>query len=90
VNRPNLDFRGYTGTVISGEISVGDKIKVLPSNKISVVKEIVLFKDKLQTATESSSVTLTLEDEIDISRGDLIIKDDKKIVIKTSLGLLKI
>lgn len=71
MNRPNLDFRGYTGTVISGEISVGDKIKVLPSNKISVVKEIVLFKDKLQTATESSSVTLTLEDEIDISRGDL-------------------
>lgn len=76
VNRPNLDFRGFSGTIASGEINVGDDIIVIPSGKRSKVKEIVTFDGKLKTAAEDMAVTLTLKDEIDISRGDMICKTD--------------
>ena len=74
VVRPNLDFRGFCGTVAAGEVSVGDEIITLPSGKESKVKEIVTYDGNLETAFAGQAVTLTLEDEIDSSRGDLIVK----------------
>lgn len=72
VNRPNLDFRGFAGTITSGVVRVGDELTVLPSGKSSKVKEIVTFDGNLQEATVPQAVTITLEDEIDISRGDVL------------------
>ncbi len=74
VNRPNLDFRGFCGTVASGCIRPGDQITALPSGKSSAVKAIVTFDGNQQEAFIGQAVTLTLEDEIDISRGDMIVK----------------
>ena len=78
VCRPQIqehhDFRGYMGRIESGEIAVGDEITVLPSGRTSKVKEIVTYDGKLQRAYAPQSVTLTLEDEIDISRGDMFVK----------------
>ena len=71
VNRPHLDFRGFCGTIGSGIIRKGDKITVLPSGKTSKVKSIVTFDGELDEAFAPLSVTLTLEDEIDVSRGDM-------------------
>jgi sulfate adenylyltransferase subunit 1 len=76
VNRPNLNFRGFAGTVVSGQIKKGDKITALPSGKQSTVRSIVTFDGDLETAYQPLAVTLTLEDEIDISRGDMIVKSD--------------
>ena len=76
VNRPNLDFRGFSGTIASGTVSTGDEIIVLPSGKRSTVKEIVTFNGNLDTAREDQAVTITLNDEIDISRGDVICAKD--------------
>jgi bifunctional enzyme CysN/CysC len=72
VNRPNLDFRGFAGCVAGGTISVGERIRVQPSGKESTVAAIVTHGGNLDTAVAGQSVTLTLEDEIDISRGDVI------------------
>ncbi len=80
VNRPNLDFRGFCGTVASGIVKVGDEIKVLPSNKTSSVKSIVTYDGDLESAFVGQAVTLTLNDEIDISRGDtIVLASDKKV-----------
>ncbi len=68
------DFRGFSGRIESGEIAVGDEITVLPSGRTSRVKQIVTFDGNLQRAYAPQSVTLTLEDEIDISRGDMFVK----------------
>jgi len=76
VNRPNLDFRGFSGSLASGHVLVGDTIVALPSGKESVVKEIVTFDGNLQRADKGMAVTLTLKDEIDISRGEMIVKKD--------------
>jgi bifunctional enzyme CysN/CysC len=76
VNRPNLDFRGFCGTVASGIVRPGDKITALPSGKESTVKAIVTAEGNLQEAFAGQAVTLTLEDEIDISRGDMIVKSN--------------
>jgi sulfate adenylyltransferase subunit 1 len=76
VNRPNLDFRGFAGTIVSGQISQGDEVMTLPSGKSSKVKSIVTFDGELETAYPPLAVTITLEDEIDISRGDMIVKAD--------------
>lgn len=76
VNRPNLNFRGFSGTVEAGRISKGQTIRVLPSGLTADVKDILLFPDYLQTAELSQSVTLTLNKEIDISRGDVIVAAD--------------
>ncbi|MEJ2199462.1 MAG: sulfate adenylyltransferase subunit CysN [Desulfuromonadaceae bacterium] len=72
VNRPNLDFRGYCGTVASGRIRPGDTIAVASSGKTSRVTRIVSLDGDLSEATAGQAVTLTLADEIDISRGDLL------------------
>jgi bifunctional enzyme CysN/CysC len=77
VNRPNLDFRGFCGTVAAGVFRKGDKITALPSGKSSLIKEIVTYEGNLEQAFPPMAVTLTLEDEIDISRGDLIIGQQK-------------
>lgn len=76
VNRPNLNFRGFCGTIASGIIHPGDKITALPSGKSSTVKSIVTFEGELDEAFVGQAVTLTLNDEIDISRGDMIVKSD--------------
>jgi len=76
VTRPNLNFRGFAGTIVSGDIKIGDQITALPSGKSSKVKSIVTFDGDLQYAHTPQAVTLTLEDEIDISRGDMIVKSD--------------
>lgn len=81
VNRPNLNFRGFAGTLASGLVRKGDDILVLPSGKSSRVKSIVTFDGELQKATPGEAVTLTLEDEIDISRGDLIVHADSVPII---------
>ncbi|MEH6578270.1 MAG: sulfate adenylyltransferase subunit CysN [Amphritea sp.] len=78
VNRPNLDFRGYCGTLSSGIVRPGDEVTVLPSGKSSKVKSIVTFDGELQEAFPPMSVTLTLEDEIDISRGDILVHSNDK------------
>ena len=76
VNRPHLNFRCFAGTVASGHIRVGDNIVALPSGKESVVKSIVTFDGELERADKGQAITLTLEDEIDISRGEMIVKKD--------------
>ncbi|TCV99229.1 sulfate adenylyltransferase subunit CysN [Biostraticola tofi] len=73
VNRPDLDFRGYAGTVASGVLRVGQKIKVLPSGLSSTIDRIVTFDGSLPEAWAGEAVTLVLADEIDISRGDMIV-----------------
>ncbi len=77
VNRPNLDFRGFCGTVALGDVSVGDTIVALPSGKSSTVKEIVTFDGNLERAVAGQAVTLTLNDEIDISRGNVLVRADQ-------------
>jgi bifunctional enzyme CysN/CysC len=74
VLRPNLDFRGFAGTVASGIIRKGDEVMSLPSRKKSRVKSIVTFDGELDEAFAPLSVTLTLEDEIDSSRGDMLVR----------------
>ena len=77
VNRPNLDFRGFCGTVASGIFKKGDKITALPSGKSSKIKSIVTYDGELEQAFSPMAVTLTLEDEIDISRGDMLVGAEK-------------
>lgn len=72
VNRPNLDFRGFSGTITSGVVKPGDRIRVQPSGKESEVARIVTYNGDLPLAVAGQSVTVTLKDEIDISRGDVI------------------
>ncbi|MBF7052351.1 sulfate adenylyltransferase subunit CysN [Halomonas sp. KAO] len=72
VNRPNLDFRGFTGMIASGRIAPGDEIRVQPGGQTSRIKQIYTFDGDLEQAIAGQSVTLLLEDEIDISRGDVI------------------
>jgi bifunctional enzyme CysN/CysC len=72
VNRPDLDFRGYSGRILGGRVRPGDAIRVLPSGKQSTVARIVTHDGDLAEAQVGQSVTLTLDDEIDISRGDVI------------------
>ncbi|MBN1523556.1 MAG: sulfate adenylyltransferase subunit CysN [Spirochaetales bacterium] len=74
VIRPHQDFRGFAGRIASGIIRKGDEIMALPSRKTSRVKEIITFDDRLEEAFESQSIVLRLEDEIDISRGEMIVK----------------
>jgi bifunctional enzyme CysN/CysC len=76
VNRPNLNFRGFCGTVASGRISKGDVVMALPSRKTSRVKSIVTYDGDLDEAFTPQSVTLTLADEIDVSRGDMLVRPD--------------
>ncbi len=76
VNRPNLDFRGFSGLIATGSIKPGDKIRVLPSGKTSTVSRIVTLDGDLDEAVAGQSVTICFEDEIDCSRGDVIAAAD--------------
>jgi sulfate adenylyltransferase large subunit len=77
VVRPTLDFRGYAGQVASGLIRRGDRVMVLPSGRTSKVKSIVTFDGEFEEAHAPQSVTVCLEDEIDISRGDMLVKPSR-------------
>jgi bifunctional enzyme CysN/CysC len=74
VVRPHQDFRGFAGQIASGTISPGEEVVVLPSGKASRVRAVHFFEQELQEAVEGDSVMITLEDEIDISRGDMIVR----------------
>jgi bifunctional enzyme CysN/CysC len=74
VNRPDDTFRGFSGTISSGEISKGDNVRLLPSNQLSTIKSISTFDGELKSAKKNEAVTITLEDECDLSRGDVICK----------------
>ena len=76
VLRPNLDFRGFCGKVASGVVRKGDTVMALPSRKTSKVKSIVTYEGEIEEAFPPLCVTITLEDEIDISRGEMIVKPD--------------
>lgn len=76
VNRPNLDFRGFSGLIATGSVKPGDAVRVLPSGKTSTVRSIVTFNGDLKEAVAGQSVTLTLTDEIDCSRGNVLAEAD--------------
>ena len=76
VNRPNLDFRGFSGQIATGTVHPGDAIRVLPSGKTTTIKKIVTLDGALQEAVAGQSVTLCFDDEIDCSRGDVIAAAD--------------
>jgi bifunctional enzyme CysN/CysC len=76
VNRPNQNFRGFAGTIASGKVRRGDTVRALPSGRQSKVTRIVTYDNDLETAVAGQSVTLTLADEIDVSRGDLLAAAD--------------
>jgi len=81
VNRPNLDFRGFAGTIGAGTIKPGDAITALPSGQTSTVERIVTFDGDLDQAHVGQAITLTLNDEIDISRGDVIVRAGEQPII---------
>jgi bifunctional enzyme CysN/CysC len=76
VNRPDLDFRGFAGRIVSGRIRPGDAVRILPSGSVSTVSRIVTMDGDLDEATAGQSVTVTLTDEVDVSRGDVICQAD--------------
>jgi bifunctional enzyme CysN/CysC len=73
VNRPNAEFRGYAGTVVSGTIRVGDPVVVAPSGQPSRVKELLAYEGPLQLAQAGDAITVTLQDEVDVARGDVLV-----------------
>lgn len=85
VNRPHLDFRGFCGTVASGEISKGDEVVVLPSKKTSSVKDIVVHEGSLDKAFIGQAVTITLNDEVDVSRGDVLVKKGDTVEVSNHI-----
>ena len=86
VNRPHLDFRGFAGTIAAGEIRVGDTVVSLPSGKSSKVKSIVTFDGELEIARKDMAITLTLEDEIDCSRGDMLVRPHQQPLSSSSFA----
>src|SRR5262249_52191555 len=85
VIRPDHDFRGYGGRIDSGRISAGERVTILPSGKRSRVKRIVTFEGDLEEAFAPMAVTLVLEDELDISRGDWICEDNDHPLVSPQL-----
>ncbi len=85
VLRPNLDFRGFSGTVASGIVRKGDEVMVLPSGKRSRVKSIVTFDGELEEAFAPQAVTLTLTDEVDVSRGDMLVRPDRQPQVSSQI-----
>ena len=81
VNRPNLDFRGFSGRVATGRIAPGDRVKALPSGRESAVARIAAFDGDLTQAVAGQSVTLTLTDEIDVSRGDVLCRAEQPVEV---------
>jgi bifunctional enzyme CysN/CysC len=84
VNRPNLNFRGFAGTLASGIVRKGDDVITLPSGKGSKVKSIVTYEGELEQAGPGQAITITLEDEIDVSRGDMLVHADNRPQIADS------
>ena len=84
VNRPNLNFRGFAGTLASGVVRKGDEIVALPSGKASRIRSIVTFEGELEQAGPGQAITLTLEDEIDVSRGDMLVHADNRPQVSDS------
>ena len=78
VNRPNQDFRGYSGTLASGSVRVGERVVVLPSGKTTQIARIVTMDGDLESAAAGDAVTLTMRDEIDIARGDVIAAETER------------
>ena len=76
VNRPNHKFRGFSGIVESGTLTPNQRVRVLPSGQITNIKDVIFYKSKLQEAHAGQSVTVTLEDEVDVSRGDVLVDND--------------
>jgi bifunctional enzyme CysN/CysC/sulfate adenylyltransferase subunit 1 len=81
VNRPNLNFRGYAGTIAAGIVKPGDQLTALPSGQSSTVARIVTFDGDLDQAHVGQAVTLTLAEEIDISRGDVLVRSGEQPMI---------
>ncbi|MDG1146855.1 MAG: sulfate adenylyltransferase subunit CysN [Crocinitomicaceae bacterium] len=96
VNRPNLDFRGFCGTIVAGDVTVGDEITILPSGKTTKVKSIINagditesnFHETCNSAYAPMAVTLTTEDEVDISRGDMIVHSKSVPRVSNSLKVM--
>ncbi|MFG6179050.1 sulfate adenylyltransferase subunit CysN [Halomonas sp. THAF12] len=84
VNRPNLDFRGYCGTLAAGVMSPGQKVRALPSGKVSTVERLVTWDGDLDVAYPGQAITVTLEDEIDISRGDWLVAEHEQVPLANS------
>ncbi|WP_445380966.1 elongation factor 1-alpha C-terminal domain-related protein, partial [Salinicola avicenniae] len=85
VNRPNLDFRGYCGTLEAGILRPGQTVKALPSGKQSTVERIVTYDGDLEEAYPGQAITVTLTDEIDISRGDWLVAADAEVAQSSAL-----
>ncbi len=77
VNRPDLDFRGFSGLIVGGSVRPGDSVRALPSGRSSTVARLSTFDGDLDLAVAGQSVTVVLEDEIDVSRGDVLCSDDQ-------------
>ena len=77
VNRPNSEFRGFSGTVVAGRAKPGDEVRILPSGEQAVIKDVVLYEDSLDQALTHQAVTLVLDREVDVSRGDVIVAGDE-------------
>ncbi|MGG2395913.1 sulfate adenylyltransferase subunit CysN [Pseudomonas sp. SH1-B] len=88
VNRPNLNFRGFAGTLASGIVRKGDEVVALPSGKSSRVKSIVTYEGELEQAGPGQAITLTLEDEIDVSRGDMLVHADSRPQVTDSFDAM--
>jgi sulfate adenylyltransferase subunit 1 len=86
VNRPNLNFRGFCGTLASGIVQIGDEVTALPSGKTSRIKSIFTFDGELDSAQPGQAITITLEDEIDVSRGDMLVHTGHEPTVTNKLS----
>ena len=86
VIRPDSTFRGFAGQIVEGEVRVGDAIVALPSGKTTTVRNIVTFEGNLDSAGQGESVTLELADEIDVSRGDMLVSPEKRPAASNSFA----
>lgn len=87
VNRPDLNFRGFSGTIESGEARVGQSVRLLPSGEMASIKDIVLFENNLERAEAGRAVTITLDREVDASRGDVIVAGDSPCEVSDQFEL---
>jgi bifunctional enzyme CysN/CysC len=86
VNRPNQDFRGYSGTIVSGSVAPGDSIAVLPGGAISQVKQVVTYDGEIPAGITNQAVTITLTNEIDISRGSVLVDNSRRPEVADQLA----
>ena len=81
VNRPNADFRGFSGTLAAGRVAPGDRVQVLPSGQDAKIEQIILGSNKLAALVEGQAATLTLDRELDVSRGDVIVSAENPCAV---------